>query len=204
MSYDISKLALLAHGNNNKIYRYTSSDDALATIKASGYFGLDATTLQQSSDMLDSGDIIMVQDSANAEQTLRVDTISGTTVTTEVGAGESQWLVTDIENLFVAAGKFLAAPFDGVIGRAKVITNGEVQTTVGAIRIILAGTLVTGLSFAIDQSGQGAGEVYQSTATGANAVSEGDAVQIAWDKMGDAEINANEADATVMIEFLPA
>jgi len=84
------------------------------------------------------------------------------------------------------------------------ITNGEVQTTVGAIRVLKGGTLVTGLSFSIDQSGQGAGEVYQSTATGANTVSEGDAVQIAWDKMGDAEINANEADACVMIEFVPA
>lgn len=204
MAFDISNLALVAHGNNNKVYRYTSSADTMSTIMASGYFGKDSTTNQQSSDMLDAGDIIMVQDSAGAVQNLRVDTVSGTTVTTELGSGESQWLVTDIENLFVAAAKFIAFPFDGVIGRAKVITNGEVQTTVGAIRVLKGGTLVTGLSFAIDQSGQGAGEVYQSQATGANTGSEGDAVQIAWDKMGDAEINANEADATVMIEFLPA
>jgi len=204
MAYDISNLALVAHGNNRKVYSYTSGADTMATIMASGYFGKDSTTNQQSSDMLDAGDIIMVQDSAGANQTLRVDAVTDTTVTTELGAGESQWLVTDIENLFVAAAKFVAAPFDGVIGRAKVITNGEVQTTVGTIRILKSGTLVTGLSFAIDQSGQGAGEVYQSQATGANTVSEGNAVQIAWDKMGDAEINANEADATVMIEFLPA
>jgi len=203
MAYDISNLALIAHGNNNKVYRYTTTADTLATVLASGYFGKDSTSLQQSSDMLDAGDILLVS-ASDGLANLRVDTVSGTTVTTEMGSGETQWLVTDIENLFVAAAKYIAAPFDGVIRRAKVITNGEVQTTVGAIRVLKGGTLVTGLSFSIDQSGQGAGEVYQSTATGANTVSEGDAVQIAWDKMGDAEINANEADACVMIEFVPA
>jgi hypothetical protein len=203
MAYDISNLALIAHGNNNKVYRYTTTADTLATVLASGYFGKDSTTLQQSSDMLDAGDILFVS-ASDGLANLRVDSVSGTTVTTEMGSGETQWIVTDIENLFVAAAKYVAAPFDGVIRRAKVITNGEVQTTIGAIRVLKGGTLVTGLSFSIDQSGQGAGEVYQSVATGANTVSEGDAVQIAWDKMGDAEINANEADACVMIEFVPA
>jgi hypothetical protein len=203
MAYDISNLALIAHGNNSKIYRYTSSADTMATILASGYFGRDATSLQESSDMLDAGDKIMVQDSAGAEQTLRVDTISGTTVTTEMAEGGT-WVSVAIENLFVAGASFTIAPFDGVIGRAKLVTNGEVQTTTGAVRVLLAGTLVTGLSFSIDQSGQGAGEVYQSQATGANTVSEGAAIQVSWDKMGDAEIQANEADALVMIEVIPA
>ncbi len=201
MSFDISNLALIAHGANRKLYSYVTTADTLATVRASGYFGQDATSGQQSSDMLDANDVIMAT-ATDGHQNLRVDSISGTTITTEMGPGETQILGAPIMNIATSRGFFMAAPFDGAIGRVKLTTNGE-TLDVGVVNVLLAGTLVTGLAIAIDQSGQGAGEVYQAIATGANLVSEGDPVQVTWDGGVPAEMTTAEMDAYIQIEFVP-
>lgn len=200
MAFDISTLSLIAHGNNLKVYTYTSSDSK-ATIMASGYFGKDASSGQQSSNMLDAGDIVMVE-ASDGHFNARVDTISGTTVTMEMGAGETQWLTVPIMNIATSGSVFIPAPFDGALGRMKIATNGE-TLDVGEVHVNLAGVLVTGLSISLDQSGQGAGEVYSTVATGANTVSEGDAIQVQWDGGASSQMHATEVDCIVAIEVLP-
>src|SRR3990167_4324650 len=95
MAFNIANLALHSHAAGRKKYSYTTTADTLATVMASGYFGKDATTGQDSSDMLAADDIIDVV-ATDGQMRLRVDTVSGTTVTTEVGAGEAQWIPVPI------------------------------------------------------------------------------------------------------------
>ena len=201
MAFNIANLVLQSHGNNKKVYRYDTTADTLATVKASGYFGKDSTTGQQCSDMLDAGDMIMVS-ATDGFKVLRVDTISSTTVTTEDGFGETAWLGAPIVTLSTSGGLYIPAPFDGVVGRIKAVTNGEVDTTT-VITASIGGTAITGGSLTLDQSGQGAGEVYETASTGANTVTEGQAVQVTWDGAATAALHAVELDVYVMLEFVP-
>ncbi len=200
MSFNIANLALQTYANDRGIYFYVTTD-TLATVKASAYFGQDSTTGQQSSDMLNANDLILVQ-ASDGHVILRVDTVSGNTVTTEMSVGESQWMTISILDLSTQGGFYLAAPFDGVVGRVKLTTNGEVDTTT-VVTLKLAGVLITGLSISLDQSGQGAGEVYEAASTALNTVSEGTAVQVSWDGATTAKLHAIEADVMVQVEFLP-
>lgn len=202
MSFDISNLALISYANGRGTYTYKSTADSLATILASGYFGQDSTTGQQASDMLNAGDVILCE-GTDGNMILRVDTVSGTTVTTEAGMGESQVLTVAIQDLQTAGGLYVAAPFDGVVRRTKLVTNGELPNA-DTVTFSISGTTITGASLTLDESGEPAGAVYESVATGNNAVSEGDAVKIEWTGSGSgSELQANEADATVQIEFVP-
>lgn len=203
MAFDISNLTLMAHGNGRNIYYYSTTADTLATIRASGYFGQDSGTGQQAADMLTAGDVIIVSGS-DGLQNLRVDTVSSNTVTTEVGPGEAMWITVPIMNANAAGNLYLAAPFDGNVGRLKVTTQGEISASTLELQLRISGTDVTGGLIQFDQSGQGAGEVYETTATANNAVSEGDAVQINWGGGAGGEILGTELDLLVQIEFVPA
>jgi len=201
MAFDISNLSLIAHGAGRKVYQYTTTADTLATIKASGYFGQDSTTGQQAAAMLAANDLILTQ-GTDGFQALRVDTVSGNTVTTEVGYGETQWVGQNINTLSTSGGLYFAAPFDGVVGRIKLVTNGEIDTTT-VVTAKIGGTAITGGTLTLDQSGQGAGEVYQATCTAGNAVTEGQAVQVTWDGAVSGALQATENDCYVMLEFVP-
>ena len=200
MSFNIANLVLQAHGNNRKLWNYKSTADTLATIKASGYFGQDSTTGQQAALMLSANDLIHCEGSDGLAN-LRVDTISGNTVTTESGFGESKVTSTGIQNLQTSGGKFIIAPFDGFIGRVKAVTNGEVNNTTTITVKNAAGAVAVTLT--LDQSGQGAGEVYEGTATANNTVTEGDAIQVNWDGATDVALHATEEDIHLDVEFLP-
>lgn len=202
MAFDIANLTLMAHGNGRNVYYYSTTADTIATILASGYFGQDSASGQQSSDMLSAGDLIIVSGS-DGLMNLRVDTVSGTTVTTEVGAGEAQWLQVSIATLTSSGGQYVPAPFDGVVRRVKAVTNGEIDTTT-VLTVLNGGVAMTGGTISLDQSGQGAGEVYSTVCTAGNSVSENDAVQVTWDGAATLAVDAAEADVTVYLEFVPA
>lgn len=200
MAFGISNLALIGHANGHLHYHYKSTADTLATIRASGYFGQDSTTGQQAAAMLTAGDSIAAE-GTDGFQVLRVDTVSGNTVTTEVGFGESQVVSVPIMTLSTSGGVYVPAPFDGVIGRVKAVTNGEVDNVTTITIHNAAGA--TAATIALDQSGQGAGEVYETSASSNNTVSEGDAVQVTWDGGVSAALQATEVDVVVTIEFVP-
>jgi len=202
VAFNIANLSLLSYANGRGVYEYSSTADTLATILASGYFGQDATTGQQSSDMLNVDDVILAQ-GTDGNTILRVDTVSGTTVTTEVGFGETQWISVAIQDLQTQGGVFVPAPFDGVVRRTKLVTNGPLPN-VDTVTFTISGTTITGASLSLDMSGDDAGAVYEGSATANNAVSEGDAVKASWNGSGSAaELQTNEADAVILIEFVP-
>lgn len=203
MSFDISKLHCVDNNGQRNIYTYDANGagDSLATVLASGYFGQDSSTGQEASNMLQVGDEIRVQ-ATDGFAVLRVDTISGTTVTTEMGFGESKVLTMPIMDLSASGGNWLAAPFDGLVRRIKLVTNGEVDTTT-VVTVKKSGTGLTGGSISIDQSGQGAGEVYETTATGGNDFAEGDAIEVSWDGGATAQAHATEPDAMLQVEYVP-
>ena len=57
MAFTASTLSQLAHGNNWKLWGYTSGSDNIAAINSSGYFN-------DASDMLGVRDLIIVADTA--------------------------------------------------------------------------------------------------------------------------------------------
>lgn len=57
MAFDKANLSQLAHGNNFKLWVYTSGGDAIAAIRASGYFN-------DAANMLDVRDLVIVADTA--------------------------------------------------------------------------------------------------------------------------------------------
>ena len=152
--------------------------DTLTTIMASGYFNNDDDALNLGVD-----DQIMVK-AADGFQTIRVDTVTAATgvVTTEMGAGESQWVTVLLANISSASSVFIAAPFDGKIRRFKTILQGVITTGDAAVGLEIGGVDVTG------------GQV-----TIANTVTEGAAVEIDTDGG-----STNAVGAVCMVEFVPA
>lgn len=57
MAFDKANLSQLAHGNNWKLWVYTSASDNIAAINTSGYFN-------DAANMLDVRDLIIVADTA--------------------------------------------------------------------------------------------------------------------------------------------
>jgi len=55
MAFNKANLSQLAHGNNFKLWVYTSGDDAIAAIRASGYFN-------DAANMPDVRDLVIVAD----------------------------------------------------------------------------------------------------------------------------------------------
>lgn len=116
---------------------------------------------------------------------------------------EAVWLTVNITSLAAATSHWCAAPGDGVIRRIKSVTDGSVSddTTLG---LELSGTDVTTAAgsaalITIAASGSGAGTVDAGEAGLANAVSEGDAVEVTCGGEG-----STATPATVFIEFVAA
>lgn len=80
MAYAASGLILLAHGANEKIFKYVSSADALATIIAADYF-LD------SYEQFQAGDLLIIEDSGGLVSFWRITAASSTTVTVAQASG---------------------------------------------------------------------------------------------------------------------
>ena len=80
MAFDAAKMALIAHGLNRKIYAYSSSADAMATILGANY--LDAFAAQVA-----VGDVVVIQDSADLVAIVRVSARTATSVTVSYTTG---------------------------------------------------------------------------------------------------------------------
>lgn len=194
MAFDNSELALVGYGNGHAIYLYREDDDARATVAAAGYVNnLDDDV------NLRAGDTIQVI-GAGGHYVLRVDAVAGNgDVSTEAGAGETQWITVRIDDVSTAGSVFVAAPFDGLIGRFRSVLQGAISGANAAVGLELAGVDVTGAQVTVAQSGSAAGDVDEGTATAANAVTEGQAVEIDTDGASTGTVAL-----VCMVEFIPA
>ena len=82
MAFDASNMALIADGNDRKVYVYGSDDDAMSSILGAAYFN--AFYAQ-----LDVGDLVICQDSADKVAIVRVSAASSAGVTLSYTTG---WL----------------------------------------------------------------------------------------------------------------
>jgi len=194
MAYTSGNLVHLATGNGFNLYYYDAGSDTLATVMASGYFNNADDFLNLTAD-----DQILCK-AADGFQNLRVDTVSAAgVVTTEMGAGESQWITVLLADVSSAGSVFVAAPFDGKIRRFKTILQGAITTGDAAVGLELGGTDVTGGQVTVANASSAAGDVDETEATAANVVAEGDAVEIDTDGG-----STNAVGLLCMIEFVPA
>jgi len=84
MAFVNSDLVLLAHGNDKKLFYYSSTSDSLATIYAAGYFNNTDDDIRMS-----AGDMLSVKGS-DGVATLEVTAVSSGSVSTrEIGGGNS-------------------------------------------------------------------------------------------------------------------
>lgn len=83
MAFDASNMALVADGNNRKVYAYGSTADAMSTILGAAYF--DAFYAQ-----LDVGDLVICQDSSDLVAIARVSASASTGVTLSYTTGWAQ------------------------------------------------------------------------------------------------------------------
>jgi len=192
MAYTSGNLALLSQGKGHNEYFYDAGSDTLATVMVSGYFNNTDDSLNLAAD-----DEIGVK-AADGFEVLRVDTVSSGVVTTEIGMGGSQWIGITIADVSSAGSVWLAAPFDGFIRRFKTVLGGVITIGDAAVGLELGGADVTGGQVTVAQSGSAAGVVDATVATAANAVSEGDAVEI------DADGGSTNVVALYCyVEFMP-
>lgn len=176
------------------LYLYKSDTDDREDVMVSGYFNN-----TDDDQVLASDDMIMVIGNQGF-YTIRVDTVSSGTVTTEI-AGQSIWIGRQFDDLAGTGSHFLISPCDGVIRRMKVV-NETIVTDAVAIGLELGGTNVTDTADAdivTIAASAAAGTVSVGEADTANAVSEGTAIEITSDGGGSGTIQAY-----VMLEIVPS
>lgn len=175
-------------------YLYKSDTDDREDVMASGYFN----NTDDDQNFASDDEIRVIGDQGH--YTLRVDTVSGGTVTTELG-GQSFWVGRQFDDIAGAASHFLISPCDGVIRRIKVV-NETAVTDATIIGLEIIGTNVTdgGSADLVTIAASAAvGTVTVGEADGANTVSEGTAIEITSDGGGSGTIQGY-----VMLEIVPA
>jgi hypothetical protein len=193
MAFDSSNLVNISGmAPGQADYVYVSDTDTRATVMGSGYFN-----------NTDDDQNLAVDDRVHVRgdqgfYTLRVDTVSSGVVTTESADG-AVWLTAELTDVSTASSTWLAAPFDGVIGRVKTILHGAISGADADVGLEIGGTDVTGGQVTIANSGSAAGDVDESVATAANTVTEGQAVEVDTDGASTGAVSV-----TVMVEFIPA
>lgn len=176
------------------VYLYKSDTDTRETVMASGYFDNEDDNQNLAAD-----DIIFVTGDQGG-YSLRVDTVSGGTTTTELGVSPV-YLTVHIADLAATTSSWTISPCDGKISRMWVVQHGtiNVDTTLG---IELGGTDVTDGASAdivtLESSGDAAGSYGVGTADGANSVTEGQAIEVTCGGEG-----SSSAIGTALIEILP-
>lgn len=195
MAFDADNLFNMVGGPPGfGMYLYKSDTDDREDVMASGYFNNTDDDLNLASD-----DIVVVTGNQGF-YTLRVDTVSSGTVTTEL-AGQPFWVGRQFDDLSGTGSHYLIAPCDGVIRRMKVVNETAVTDAV-AIGLEISGTNVTDgadADICTIAASAAAGTVTTGECDTANAVSEGDAIEITSDGGGSGTIQGY-----VMIEIIPA
>ena len=196
MAYSAANL--YNHGTGypgNAYYTYKSDTDTRETVMASGYFNNSDDDLNLTAD----DTIFVVGDQGG--YTLRVDTVSSGTVTTELGV-TPVYVSTHMLAISTTTSAWVVSPCDGVISRLWTVIHGVAQadTVVG---MEIAGTNVTDGGSAtiitITASGSAAGTVDTGTADAANAITEGASIEVTCDGAG-----STASEATCIVEILPA
>ena len=193
MAFVNADLSQLTSVNHQGLYFYKSAIDVRATVTASGYFNNVDDDLNLAVD-----DRIMVT-GAQGNYSIRVDTVSAAGVVTTAHAEGSIWLSAELTDVSTASSTWVAAPFDGFVGRIKTILHGAIATADALVGLEIAGVDVTGGQVTIANSGSAAGDVDESESTALNVVTEGAAVEI--DTNG---ASTNTISVTCMVEFIPA
>ncbi len=181
------------------VFVYKSDSDTRETVMASGYFNNTDDNINLTAD-----DRIMVSGDEGA-YTLRVDTVSSGTVTTDLADASTFWLPVIIANVSDATSFWTISPCDGVLSRVKVVietalAGGGDDAIVG---LELGGTNVTDGGSAdivtLTASGSSVGDVFTGTCDGANTVSEGTAIEVTCDGA-----SSTASRAMVLVEVIPA
>lgn len=137
MAFDAGSMALVADGNNRKIYVYGSAADSMASVLGAGYF--DPFHAQ-----LDAGDLVICRDAAGMVAIVRVVTSAPTGVALSYTTGWAQQaaIPTLAEGPGTADGAMddVGASFD-----QAVLNNNfkELSAMVNAIRAALAAVGIT-------------------------------------------------------------
>ncbi len=193
MAFDTTKLFNVSGAPPGfATYVYIENDDTFPTVVTSGYFNNSDDDQNMAAD-----DVIEVRGDKGFYK-LRVDTVSGGTVTTEM-AEATMWFHFPVLDISTSSSPFFfCAPYDGLINRTKCILQAAIDAD-SVIGLELANTDVTGGDCTMVASGSAAGDVSVGQATAANAVSEGTAIEITLDGG-----NSDPDDAVFMVEIIPA
>lgn len=196
MAFNTANLHLIAGYPGTAVYLYKSDTDTRETVMASGYFN----NTDDDQNLTVDDMIFVVGDQGG--YTLRVDTVSSGTVTTELGAGSGPiYLSVRIASVAATTSYWTVSPCDGVASRMFSVIEGAVSddTTLG---LEIGGTNVTDGGSAdiitITASGSAAGDVDSGTADAANAVTEAQAIEVTCGGEG-----STASAALVTIEILP-
>ena len=112
---------------------------------------------------------------------------------------DTRWISALMADVSTPSSVFIAAPFAGTIRRFKTVLQGAITVADAAVGIELGGVDVAVCQLVIATAGSAAGVVDAGTATGANGVAEGDAVEI--DSDGG---STTAAGLLCMVEFVPS
>jgi len=105
---------------------------------------------------------------------------------------------TTIANISSASSSWVVSPFGGDITKIETVIDTAITTGDATITAELGGTLVTGSSITIANSGSAPGDVDSSSPTGANTVTAGQAIEIITD--GGSTV-ASKAVVTITIQL---
>ncbi len=192
MAFIASDMALIAHGNNKRLYFYVSTGDTLATITASDYF------LGYYND-LDVGDVIVIQDSANTVTTRRVSASSVSTVTVAAMDDQKVYLTGRIADVSSAGQVYLVSPIAGTVTQIRAVIAAAVTTADATLTGKIAGSAITGGTVTVAYSGSAPGSTFVDAGiTAANSVTAGQNIEVETDGG-----STTASECTVVIEITP-
>jgi len=192
MAFSSANMALIADGNNKKLYFYSSSADTIATIVAADYF-LSFT------DQLAKGDVIVIQDSGDNVTTRSVAAVSSSSVTVQAMDDQKVYLTGRIADISTAGQVYLVSPVAGKVTSIRSVIAGAIATADATLTGKIGGTAITGGTITVANSGSAAGDTdVTGTISGNNTVAVGDNIEVETD---GASTTASEC--TVVVEITP-
>ena len=176
------------------MYNYKSDTDTRETVMTAGYFNNTDDNLNLTAD-----DTIFVIGNQGG-YVLRVDVVTSGSVATELGATPFV-LSTPMLAISTTTSAWVVSPCDGVISRIWSVLFGVCQADT-VLGLEIAGTNVTDEGSAsiitVAASGSAVGTVDVGTCDGANAITEGAAIEVTCDGAG-----STASVAQIYVEILP-
>ena len=123
--------------------------------------------------------------------------VGGTVVSSTAAELDEYAVYTCIVDISTAQSDWIVAPHAGAITDIWTVIDGAIGTADADITLELAGTLVTGSTVTVATASSAAGDVDTATATAANTVAAGDAIEVITD---GASTNTVEVCVTIIIE----